>query len=91
MAADFISIDRSKQHGNQTVSAAGRLQEVQDIVDDLEANAQHMWDAGQYDMLESKFGLQPGAGANFLSLLGQVRTALRVPILTEFVSRVAGQ
>jgi hypothetical protein len=50
-----------------------------------------MWEVGEWSTLESKFGLQAGAGANFLSLLGQVKEALEAPILLEFTSRVAGQ
>ena len=91
MAADFIVIDRTKQHGNSPVRLAGLLQEVQDLAENLDANAQRMWDTGVFTVLESQFGLAVGSGANFLSLLGSVKTALNAAILQEYVARAAGQ
>lgn len=91
MAADFIEIDRSKQHGNQSVRLAGLLQETQNLCEDLEGNAQRMWDVGDHTLLEQQFGLETGAGANFLTLLGSVKTALEAAILQEYVARVANQ
>lgn len=91
MADDFIKIDRTKQHGNQAVRLAGLIQEAQDMADNLEANAQRQWDTGEYTTLETKFGLQAGAGANFLTLLGLVKTALNHADLQQYVARVANQ
>lgn len=91
MAADFISVDRTKQLGNSAVRLAGLIQESQNLCDDLKANADHQWDTGDYTLLESKFGLAAGAGANFLTLLGNVQTALGAAALAEYVARVANQ
>lgn len=92
MAADFIVVDRTDQHGNSTVRLANLLRETQDLAADLLANAGHMWDTGpDYTQLESLFGLSAGSGGNFLTLLTNVDTALGDSSLTEFVARVAGQ
>lgn len=91
MAADFITIDKTKQHGNNTVRASNNLENSINEVIDLEAHAQRMWDTGDFTLLESKFGLTAGAGANFLTLLGNLKTALAAAAVTEFVNRTAGQ
>lgn len=91
MAADFNTVDRSKQHGNKAVRLAELIQEADNLADDLEANAQRMWDTGDHALLEQQFGLATGKGANFLTLLGLVKTALGNADLQEYVARHANQ
>ena len=91
MAADRIAIDRTKQAGNQTVRLANLLQECANLCDNLKENADHAWDTGQYGQLEGDFGLGAGAGANFLTLMGNLQTALGDATIVEFRSRVANQ
>lgn len=101
MAADYIVVDRSKQLGNQLVRAAGLLREVQTLIDQLNDIGQHCFNGADYTVLEARFGLATGTGANTLTLLALVHTILntgtdvtganRTSQLEEFTSRIAGQ
>ena len=91
MAADFILIDRNKQQGNQAVRLANLVQEASDLAENLNEIGQHQFDGSDYTVLEAQFGLQAGAGANFLTLLGLTKDALNAAVLKEFTARVAHQ
>ena len=63
--------------------------------------ASHMHDGANYAMVETRFGLAGGAGANFVTMLQQLHDILnsnatvagadRLSRLDEFVARLAGQ
>ncbi len=101
MAADFISVDRSKQLGNNLVRLAGLIREARDLCDNLNDVGQHCFSGSDYSLFETKFGLTTGTGANTLTLLGLLNTILntntdvtganRLSQLDEFVSRLNGQ
>lgn len=103
MAADYIVISRTSrpQLGNQLISLANHLRDVRDLCDALNDIGQHQFNASDYSLFETQFGLQAGQGANVLTLLGLVNTILntsgtvtgadRLNQLDEFVSRLAGQ
>lgn len=101
MAADYFTIDRSKQLGNQAVRAASLVNELQGLLAQLNEIASHSWDTGDYTVLEANFGLATGKGADFLSLLGAINTLFntntdvsgqtRLDQLNGFVARVSGQ
>ncbi len=101
MAADYITITRTKQLGNSLVRAADLLRELRELVDKLNDAGQHCFTGADYSVLESQFGLTAGQGANILTLLGLVWTILnsnsdvtganRLAQLDEFCSRVSGQ
>jgi hypothetical protein len=101
MAADFIVVNRSKQHGNRAVRIADLLVELRSIIDAEFSSANHMFEASDYSVLEAQFGLAAGTGANYLNLLGLMREVLnstdeipgasRKAWLDEYAARIAGQ
>lgn len=93
MAADFISVDTSKQHGTRLVRLANLVQEAANLAEDLNDNAGHMWDTGPvYTQLKTEFGLSSdGDAAAVLSLLTNAATDLAGSNLASLVARVANQ
>lgn len=101
MAADYISVDRSKQLGNKLVRAASLQRELRELIEELHDIGQHSFDGSDYAVMESNFGLASGKGANTLTLIGLMReiynteTAVagdaRVARLNEFEDRLSGQ
>ena len=101
MAIDYIPVNRTKQLGNKAVRLAGMIREVQDLVDEMNDVAGHSHDGSDYSTLETNFGLETGAGANFATLLvllqnifnttTTVAGADRLSQLNEFTSRLGGQ
>lgn len=101
MASDFLTIDRSKVHGNKVVEIADALIKLRAGLASEFGSASHMFAGSDYTSLELHFGLQPGTGPNFLSLLGlmydilvgtaEVSGAARRSQLDEFTARIGGQ
>lgn len=93
MAADYDIINRSKQHGNNIVRLADLLAEATAIANKEKTCADHMVaDNGDKTVLVAQFGLDPTVdAANFVTLLGNVQSALAASGVTEFIARVSGQ
>lgn len=103
MAADFfvISSVNRPQLGTQAIRAANIMRDLRDLIDSLNDGGSHMFNGGDYTMLEAQFGLAAGQGANFLALLGLIHNILntnttvagvdRLSQIDEFVARLAGQ
>jgi hypothetical protein len=101
MAADYITVDRSKQLGNGLVRAADLLRELRELVDKLQDAGNHSNNGTDYSVMEANFGLPAGSGANALTLiniLGDTLNtatdkagAVRLGQLDEFCARLAGQ
>lgn len=93
MAIDYLTIKKNPRPkmGEQAIIAANALIDVRDRIQALEASAQRMVDGGDVATLETNFGLNAGAGANFISLLGSTKTAIEAAILQEFTARLANQ
>jgi hypothetical protein len=101
MAADYIVVTKTNrpQLGNQLVTLANKLRDVRDLCDALNDAGQHQFEAADYSLFQSQFGVSNGA--NVLTLIGLVNTILntngevtganRLSQLDEFVSRLAGQ
>ena len=80
---------------------ANQLRDLRDKADALNDAASHMHDGATYTLVETRFGLAPGAGANFVTMLQQLQDILntnatiagadRLSRLDEFVARLAGQ
>ena len=101
MADDFVVVNRAKQHGNNTVRIADLLRELRELIDKEMDAFDHMNNGVTYATAETQFGLPSGAGANFGTLLGNLRDILNTSVevtganrlarLDEFVGRLAGQ
>lgn len=101
MAADFITVNRSKQLGSSLVRAADLLRELRELVDKLNDAVGHSFAAADYSVMEANFGLTTGTGANAATLIGLLQTILntntdvtganRLAQLDEFAARLAGQ
>lgn len=101
MAADYISVNRTKQLGNLLVRAADLLRELRELVDKIYDAGNHSNDGVTYTVMETNFGLSSGTGANTLTLIGLVNDILntnttvagatRLANLDEFAARLAGQ
>lgn len=101
MAADFIVVNRTKQLGNYLARSADMLREVRDIIDKLNDAVGHCFNAADFSVMESQFGLAAGTGANTATLLGLIQAILngnsevtganRLAQLDEFVARLWGQ
>lgn len=101
MAADRIVVDRSKQPGNSLVRSADLIRELRELIDKLNDIGGHCFNASDYSVFESQFGLAAGTGANTLSLLGLMNTIFntngtvagqaRLDQLDEFCARLSGQ
>jgi uncharacterized protein YPO0396 len=91
MAADYIVVTKTNrpQLGNQLVTLANKLRDVRDLCDALNDAGQHQFEAADYSLFQSQFGVSNGA--NVLTLIGEVTGANRLSQLDEFVSRLAGQ
>lgn len=103
MAIDYQVITKSNrpQLGSQAVGLANQLRDLRDKADALNDAASHMHDGANFAMVEAQFGLAPGAGGNFVTMLQQMQDILnsnatiagatRLANLDEFVARLAGQ
>lgn len=103
MAADYIPVSKTNRPnmGSQLIRAANLTRELRDLVDAINDAGQHMFDGGDYAVMEAQFGLAAGSGANTLTLIGLINTifntntdvtgANRLAQLDEFVARIAGQ
>ena len=101
MAADYLPINRSKQHGNSCVSIAELILQLRALIDKEYDAANHMINGADYSMLETNFGIASGTGANFATLLGYMQEifnldttvagADRLARINEFCARIAGQ
>jgi len=101
MAADLIVVDRSKQLGNSLVRLADMLREVRELCDKLSDAKDHAFAAADFSVMEARFGLGAGVGANAATLLGLIQNILnttntiagaqRLSDLDEFCARLAGQ
>lgn len=101
MAADFITVNRAKQPGNNLVRAANLTRELRELVDGLSDAVGHSFDGSDYSVMEANFGLASGQGANTATLIGLIQTILnsntdvtganRLSQLDEFTARLAGQ
>ena len=101
MAADYETVNRSKQLGNSLVSCADKLRELREMFDKLNDPVGHSFAASDYAVMEANFGLTTGHGANIATLIGLMQTifntntdvsgANRLSQLDEFCARFAGQ
>lgn len=101
MAADYITVNRVKQLGNQLVRAAELARELRELVDKLSDAKDHSFAASDFSVLEANFGLSAGVGANTATLIGLIQAILnsnaevtganRLAQLDEFCARLAGQ
>lgn len=101
MAADYITVNRSKQLGNSLVRAAELTRELRELIDKLADAGSHSFDGSDYSVMETNFGLVTGTGANTLTLLGYLNEILntnttvagadRLARIDEFCARLAGQ
>jgi hypothetical protein len=101
MAADYITVNRTKQLGNQLVRAADLTRELRELIDKLSDAKDHSFTGVDYAVMEANFGLTAGTGANVATLIGLVQTILntntdvtganRLSQLDEFAARLAGQ
>lgn len=101
MAADYITVNRSKRLGDSLVRSANLLRELRELVDQIQDAGNHSNNGTDYSMLEANFGLPAGTGANTLaliSLLGETLNtnvektgAVRLSQFDEFAARLAGQ
>jgi hypothetical protein len=101
MAADYITVNRSKQLGSSLVQAADILRQLRELVDKLNDAVGHNFTGGDYSLMETNFGLNTGTGANAATLIGLVNDILntnatvtgsdRLAQLDEFCARLAGQ
>jgi hypothetical protein len=101
MAADYITVNRSKQLGNSLVRAADLMRELRELVDKLKDAGNHSFDGPDYSVMEANFGLAAGQGANTLALINIVDSiingstgaggATQQSQIEEFVARLAGQ
>lgn len=101
MAADLIVVDRSKQLGNSLVRAADLTRELRELIDKISDAKDHAFAAADYSVMEARFGLANGAGANTATLIGLVQTIFntngtvagqtRLDQIDEFCARLAGQ
>src|SRR5574338_1212374 len=100
MAADYIVVNRTKQLGNSLVRAADLTRELRELIDKLSDAVGHCFDAADYSVMETQFGLVAGTGANTASLIDLIQTifnrntdvtgANRLSQLDEFCARLAG-
>ena len=100
-ANDYLVVDRSKQAGNQLVSAAENIREIREKIDKLNDAVSRMHDGSDYTTVEAQFGLASGKGANFVTLLALIHTifnsngavagADRLSQIDEFVARLSAQ
>jgi hypothetical protein len=72
MAYSQISIDTSKQWGNQTRRFRNQLLETRNIGRELLGKATAAVDGSNYTQLESQFGLETGKGAAFYGELNSL-------------------
>lgn len=101
MAADFLTINTSKQLGAKYVRAANLVRELRELIDSLSDAGSHSFDGADYSVFETNFGVATGQGANALTLINlmqeifnsnvDVSGAFRLSRIEEFVARVAGQ
>ena len=101
MAADYISVNKTKTLGASLVRSADLFRELRELVDKLNDVGQHSFTGSDYTVFEANFGLVAGTGANALTLLGLINTivnsntdvtgANRLAQMDEYVARLAGQ
>lgn len=101
MAIDFIQVNTTKPLGAKVVQAANALRAYRELIALIVADVNHMNDGSDYATVETLFGLQAGAGANFVSLLniqdaiingtGGAGGATQQGQILEFCARLAGQ
>jgi hypothetical protein len=101
MAADFITVDRSKQLGNKLVRAAELFRELRELVDCISDAKDHSFDGADFSLMETNFGLDTGVGGNTATLIGYMNEILntettvagdvRKARIDEFCARLAGQ
>lgn len=100
MAADFININTAKPLGAKVVILANNLRALREPCDLLMDAVDHSNDGATYTLLETNFGLS-GGGANFATLLGNLRDVLNTDVtiagatrlanVDEFCARIVGQ
>lgn len=101
MAADYISVNKTKLPGNSLVRAANLTRELRELLDNLNDIAGHSFTGSDYTVMEANFGLTTGQGQNTATLLGLINTifntntdvtgANRLSQLDEFAARLSGQ
>jgi hypothetical protein len=101
MAADFITVNRTKPLGAALIEAADLTRRLREMVDKLSDAVGHSFAANDYTVMETNFGLSTGTGANAATLIALVQTILnsgtdvtganRLAQLDEFCARLAGQ
>src|SRR5215471_10784188 len=101
MAADYISVNKTKQLGNYLVQCADLLRQLRELIDRVSDAKDHSFTGSDYSVMETNFGLVTGTGSNAATLIGLMETifntntdvvgATRLSQLDEFCARLSGQ
>jgi hypothetical protein len=89
MAINHISIDRTEQLGADLINLARQLQDTRDKANRLVDIANTQWDTGVFTTLESRFGLEAGAGGDVLFLLSYLDEILNTNTTVSGADRLA--
>lgn len=101
MAADFIPVNTAKPFGALAVQTGNLIYQLKSSVTRMVAAANHQNNGADYSMVEQQFGLQAGAGANFVTLLNIMDAifngatgaggATQQGQINEYCARISGQ
>lgn len=78
MAINYITVDREKSLGNQTIAIVNTLREYQDKLRQLKEIMDNMTDGTDYTKIEAQFGLVTGKGQPLYNLVAGATSELAV-------------
>ena len=88
MAADYLKLNTTTQHGSEFWSAVTQLRNAESQLVALKERFEEMIDGSDYTMLEANTGLSAGQGVQAYNLLAGAVAALAVSDVQQLVARL---
>ncbi len=89
MAADYLKLNTTTQHGGEYWSAVVQLRTAESNLRTLKARFEKMIDGSDYTMLEANTGLSAGQGVQAYNLLAGAVAGLAAGDLQQLLARLA--
>lgn len=89
MAADYLKLNTTTQHGGEFWAAVTQLRNAESQLVALKARFEEMIDGSDYTMLEANTGLSAGQGVQAYNLVAGAVAGLAAVDIQQLIARLA--